>query len=247
MNDLTQWEGKSRSSLLINPPDVEENLTTPSIADIMRNVRAKIMNEKTDSYYIGSKNGFAYVKANYLASKFAEVFPIHKEVIVGTPQIIANAWIVVTAEVTAYLDSEKKMSITKTGFGAQRIMIPKELRDDIKMGRKPVTSLTPLDWIDVSNDVRSAGTKAFANAHTRFGFCSDVYERGIVPEDERLEAESTIEMVLSKYIANPMDLMREKKAWSEWKTLKKNPVVFLFNLTEKYDLDLDFLANQETK
>jgi len=127
-------------------------------------------------------------------------------------------------------------------------MIPKDVRDNIKSGRMPVSSLTPLDWIDVSNDVRSAGTKAFANAHVRFGFCSDVYERGVVPEDERIEAEKTIEMLLSeKYIANPMDLMREKKAWSEWKIAKRNPVVFLFNVTEKYDLDLDFLANQESK
>lgn len=201
-----------------------------------QSIRKELMNKKTDAYYIDKKDNHIYVKNQYMDNIFKLFYPIHTIKIVSE-RILTNAWIIYNVEIEAKVGLN--LSITNCGAGASRIMIPKEIRAGIKNGTIPIERLSPLDWIDVGNDAKSALTKAISNAQSRFGVCADVYNKGIMPEHIRKSIERTIDKIIETNVVLPMEKINVKRDWSELKSKKGNYLDFLAMLCEKYEVDLE--------
>jgi len=192
--------------------------------ECLNSKRIEALADKTDPFYIDVKNGFPYVKSSYMDDAFAKKFPIHKITVIGEPTVIQQYWIVYTVQIEAWVSPN--ISITKTGAGGARLQIPRNLKG--KDGR-PVRQITPLDFIDVGNDFKSALTKAIQNAQSKFGICGDVYNKGIIAPEIREKIENAWSELI-KTIVNPIQAVQARNEWAEAKEKKRN----LFDVYEKY-------------
>lgn len=221
-------------------------------------IRDTLMGQRTDPFYVKSKQGFLYVVSSYIDDVFKKHYPFHQIHLVGNPEIISNYWIRAEVEVRAYLD--KDMFISNVGSGGSRLQISKEWNDSSKrlkeeafdsrfkltpdermkkleLRKQLLSNLTPMDWIDVSHSSKSAITMAIANAQVRFGCCADIYNKGIIPSEKRAEIIEAIEQICSK-IQNPIEKMNIKNELALINEKNGNIVLFFNRIVEKYEIEI---------
>lgn len=238
------------TNLITTEEEKEENKISPNynlvstqgVVKMAFNLREEIMRLPTDRYYIDSKNGFAYVKSVYMDDMFKKIYPLHQIEIVNKT-VTANTWISYDVIIKAFIGREY---ISNPGTGGARIQIPADIGKIIKQYKADgkfkerhefIMTLTPLDWIDFGNDCKSALTKAIANAQSRFGVAADIYNKGILPEETRIQMDRIVEFILKEKIVNPMEKVQVKQEWNKIKLDKKNMQSFFFMLAEKYEVN----------
>ncbi len=227
------------------PEDTYKLMSIKGVVESANNIRKHLLSLTTDKYYLDSKNGFVYIKGNYMDNLFKSMYPIHRIELIKQ-EVIANAWVTTTVEIKAYLSPS--IYISNLGSGAARLQIPKEYNDrakalkaDGKMVERLnfLNSLSPIDWIDVGNDFKSSLSKAISNAQSRFGVGADIYNKEVLPPEYREKYSKAIEDLISK--ATPMEQIRLKKAWDECKVKKSN----IYTFYKKLAAHLGFTEDSE--
>lgn len=200
-----------------------------SIQGVVNNavdIRKKLIDHPTDKFYIDSKNGFLYVKGNYMDDLFKNMYPIYQTELIEQ-KIVGNAWVITSVILKAFLSPS--IWISNPGTGGQRLMLPKEYNDHAKELKKNgkmverlnyLNSLSPIDWIDVGNDAKSSLSKAISNAQSKFGCAADIYNKGIIPPELRVKITLAVEDLIKRL--SPMEQIRAKKSWQECLDTKQN-------------------------
>lgn len=176
-----------------------------------------VKNDKTDPNYVKYKDKYAYPESKYVDDKFQKWFPINSEKVVKQ-EIFEKYWILLTVEITVYFSPT--LSITKIGAGGARIQLPKALTDSIKANPLNAAKITPLDYIDVGNDLKSALTKAKANCQQRFYVCADATDRIIFSPEEKEEIEADLKELWDS-IPSERDKINIKQRIQECKTINQ--------------------------
>lgn len=222
----------SEETALANPDEHYGLVSINSVVKSAISIRQSLLEEKTNPEYIGMKGVYAYVPSNYMDDTFKKWYPIHKIKITAGPAVIANCWVSCSVEIEAFLSPS--ISIINPGTACHRLNIPEKLRKALVAKTIRPEELTPLDWIDLSNDFKAALTDAIKNAQSRFGVCADVYNKGILPESEIIKIKAAF-LELWKTIPNSMEQLMVKKEWDELCNKKGSNILRKFNeYAEKY-------------
>jgi hypothetical protein len=232
---MADMDSQPEENTGIVPHKPEQLVSFGKPVEIARSTREALMNLKTDRNYIKAKfGGHVYIVNTYMDDTFKKYYPIHHMEIVSGPDIILGYWVTFTVKIKAYLTPS--IYISELGTAGARLQIPEQMSKAIKSGQMNISQVTPLDFIDMGNDCKSALTKAIANCQSRFGVGADVYNKGIISEEVRKAVDLAVEEVISKYIVLPAEQIRARTYYSDLKVKNGNVVAFLDGLREKYNV-----------
>ncbi len=220
----------------IVPIDSDEYYGLVSVNTVVKSavkIRESLLKEKTNPEYVGMKGIYAYVPSNYMDDTFKKWYPIHKIRITSGPTVIANCWVSCSVEIEAFLSPS--ISIQNPGTACHRLNIPEKLRKALIARTTKPEELTPLDWIDLSNDFKAALTDAIKNAQSKFGVCADIYNKGILPESDIIKIKAAF-LDMWKLIPNSMEQLMVKKEWDDLCAKKGSNLLRKFNeYAQKYN------------
>jgi len=214
---------KERSDLVVQ--DSQEDSLLPTTNRKLGYILKSIKAIKTPSSYVSLKDKYPYVHSNYVDDLFSKIFPDY-EVEIIDKQILQNYWIYVIVRVTVKVGDK---TISRIGAGASRLQITREARAKVESGQGIVT---PLDYVDIGNDIKAAITKAIKNAQERFGIAADINDRIVLSQEE-------IDLLEERFkeLADSIVDIRVKSqlvlGWKNCKTVKEK-LEFLNREEEKY-------------
>lgn len=250
-DELEKVEEETKELELVNKN--YDLVSVNKLASSAFKIRKDLMDIKTNPNYVDNKNGFPYVKSTYMDDTFKKLYPLHRIEIVNSG-VVANCWIFFDVVIKAYLTPT--IYISNSGTGGARIQIPKEFNDKAKAlkasgemdkRRDFLMSLSPTDWIDFGNDRKSALTKAIANAESKFGVAADIYNKGIITEEQKSFIMKAVDYVINEVIVSPMERMNVLQYWKELLLKKGNIVQFYISLAEKYEITEDSILEKLNK
>lgn len=197
----------------------------PEIAEILD----KALKHEVDPAYIKPKfGGYLYVDGRYMENLFNFYFPVSESDLVDKI-VIKDYWIIYMVKVTAHLAPGIKIS--RLGSGGSRVNIPADLSKDVSAGRATVT---PLDYIDAGNDSKSALTRAYSNAYSRFGIAGSVYNR-IILSGKELKKLKTDMLYILKHIPNVRRRTEIKEKFNQCKNPAEQMAV-LRDAQDEFDI-----------
>lgn len=195
-------------------PNVANIILHKEVEKELEKTFEKVIEDTTDPAYIGSVQGFAYIDSKYQEDKFDRYFKISKTRVIKQ-EIFQNYWIYTTVEVDVFLPNG--MVITRAGSGAARIQMRKAVKEAIEAGED--VKVTPFDYINFGNSIKSSLTNALSNAYSRFKVGADVYKRIIMSKEQLAYIKKGVEYIARTYVAEPRDRISLNEKWGK----AKNP------------------------
>lgn len=172
-----------------------------------------------------------------MKEQFVKLFPVYQIELVGEPTILQNYHILVVVKVTAWITP--KVSISNIGGGGSTIQIPANLKKRNPDGTKSLTrEVTPLDYIDPGNDLKSAITKATTKAISEFGIAADIYGKQVISEENRKVLDEQMARILAT-IVNPIQKATYTNKWNDAKQNKRTLYKVFREIYEEFPIDLE--------
>lgn len=211
-----------------NPESTLPESRALAASRVAREILSVAKQDKTDPHYIGYKDGYAYVDSKYTDDKFNKYFPVCEQELVNQ-SVFQDYWLQIIVKLTVTLPNGFKIS--RLGAGAARIQVSRTAKEAFLQNG---TRITPFDYIDYQNTVKSALTMAIKNAQERFGINADATDRIILSAEEIEQVKASINQIIES-IGSERDKIRAKEKLN---SLRKPSelVKFLNQLQEYYQL-----------